>query len=595
MKIETIRIYSEVLEQGIDFKGYIKEVGYKGRIINSYTKKGRGEFSKDDSLVDRIRKVKDVDVLITCIGDGKEIPLLMIEYSTAVPTDDHKMQRSDVYFWSAVFKTPVMKISPSTKGMGQGFGGGSKFTDEYEVAVAYRAGACFYPIEWETPIGKDVLPTKESALSCIYHSQEIKKVLCTLITEFNNSNSHNDYYCRIRNEYNKSYSCVINSPKYKGKGLRDIISNSTRFQWCGDRLCVKINRFGHAMDPDRGVLYFVNMLIGFENTTTEIQVNRSTISGRGGYNSLFDALARKDTLIKYVKNIYNNKNNIFTEKDAIYVFMHALNIEKSLTIEKVSNKKYRISDDALKQFLFNHPSMTAKSIFYLSSELRLTDTKRNPICSITWNKKSVDEYLKSVNTTNYRAISINPLSFEAAKEDIITFASVELYRRINIKLLAVSYPGAQGDRCILTGEGRSVLRTYVDIIAYNGKKDNAAIFLEECKDLLSKSISDVKKLNDIKDDPQKYAGLALLARKTEGITNISEVYISVGAKATRNSQKLDVDYIFMFDLDSKNGMTVINYSIGIVDIELTKIFLPLAEDGRHLKGKIEMEQIYVVA
>ena len=41
-----------------------------------------------------------------------------------------------------------------------------------------------------------------------------------------------------------------------------MISDSTRFLWQENNLKVKINRFGHAMDPDRGVLFFANMLLG---------------------------------------------------------------------------------------------------------------------------------------------------------------------------------------------------------------------------------------------------------------------------------------------------------------------------------------------
>ena len=81
MKINSLRVYAEVLEQGIDFKEYLKKSGYACRIDNVYTKKISGEFSSSDSLVDRVRKVKDIDVLITAIANGREYPLLAVEYS----------------------------------------------------------------------------------------------------------------------------------------------------------------------------------------------------------------------------------------------------------------------------------------------------------------------------------------------------------------------------------------------------------------------------------------------------------------------------------------------------------------------------------
>ena len=45
-----------------------------------------------DSILQKITKLKDFDIAITIVSKKPEIPILMVEYSTAVPTDDHKMQ-----------------------------------------------------------------------------------------------------------------------------------------------------------------------------------------------------------------------------------------------------------------------------------------------------------------------------------------------------------------------------------------------------------------------------------------------------------------------------------------------------------------------
>lgn len=146
MIIKEIRIYAEVLEQGLDFKGYLEDIlkrqNIQALIKNIYSKKCRSRiFSNSDSLVERLRKVKDIDVLISAInGTDEEYPLLIVEYSTAVPTDDHRMQRSDVYFWGALLKVPVLKISPKDKHMDMKFGGGSKLSNEHEEFVAYNSG-----------------------------------------------------------------------------------------------------------------------------------------------------------------------------------------------------------------------------------------------------------------------------------------------------------------------------------------------------------------------------------------------------------------------------------------------------------------------
>ena len=93
MTIDVIRIYAEVLEQGIDFKEYLIRSGAACPILNIYTKKSHGKITREDSVVNRLRKSKDADILITAIGNHQEYPILMVEYSSAVPADEYSTIR----------------------------------------------------------------------------------------------------------------------------------------------------------------------------------------------------------------------------------------------------------------------------------------------------------------------------------------------------------------------------------------------------------------------------------------------------------------------------------------------------------------------
>lgn len=592
MNIKEIRIYAEVLEQGLDFRDYVKRAGYAGVIRNVYVKKTRDEFSPQDSVIDRIRKVKDADVLISALSGDKEHPLLMVEYSTAVPTDDHKMQRSDVYYWSAVFKVPTMKISPSKKGMSQDFGGGSRITDEQEQRLAFERGALFFPIKWDTPPGSDVLPTKENALSCIPSSDAVQETIASIIDTFRACNGACDFYDRLKRQYAAKYREPLTRTSVSS--IKANVVNSSRFHWYGDKLAVKINRFGHAMDPDRGVLYYANMLVGAENTITVVQVNRpDDPAARGGYSALFDALARKKELLGYVSDIICHSANIFTDENALHVFACGLNIDKAVRFEKVSEHNYRIKDDVLERFLFAHVGMAAKSIFFLSTELRLIDKNRDTICTVRWNKEPILKYLDSVNTNNRAPIPIKPLTMAEAKEDIVTFASVELYKKMGCKLLAVSYPGAQGDRCILTGAGRKVLRIYVDIIAYKEDANGITVFLEECKDKFSRSQDDVIKLCRIASGQEERDGLKALFRKTIGRDSIRNLFISVAAKKDASPPKFSVNYTFMFGLSFDSQHTYIDYTVNVADRAAAAEFSPLMNGGK-LAGRLEYDKLYVI-
>ncbi|WP_231860254.1 hypothetical protein [Helicobacter himalayensis] len=109
MKIDELRIYAECLEQGLDFKEYFSKINKDFGIKNIYFTKIRGNLLATDSILQRISKLKDFDVIVTILCDSKEFPILLVEYSTAVPTDDHKMQRSDVYFWASIFQISCVK------------------------------------------------------------------------------------------------------------------------------------------------------------------------------------------------------------------------------------------------------------------------------------------------------------------------------------------------------------------------------------------------------------------------------------------------------------------------------------------------------
>ena len=163
-------------------------------------------------------------------------------------------------------------------------------------------------------------------------------------------------------------------------------------------------------------------------------------------------------------------------------------------------------------------------------------------------------------------------------------------------LLAVSYPGAQGDRCILSGGvGRKVLRTYIDIIAYQEKDGVATVFLQECKDIISKSISDAHKLNTLVEDEEKLKGLSILYRKTTNHETSLSLNIGIGAKYSPMPPAMNVDYIFMFSIDDSHlNKTIINYNAAIINTALVEDFGALANDNGKLIGYLELDKIYVV-
>ena len=593
MKIQKMRVYCEVYEQGLETKDYLvsvlqeKEIDCEIDII--YTKKVRGEFLPNESLVTRIRKIKDIDIMVTAISDDNEIPIVLIEYSTAVPTDDHIMQRSDVVYWSAKFKVPSLKISPLNKGMANEHGGGDKITDEFEKRVALKNNAVYYTLKWQSNKENDVLLTNENRLSCIPYSTTLRNYFLKMIDFFVAADSHFAYFDKLLADY-KSENAAL--PKTLSMSeVKDMFPTSTRFTWTDCGLTAKINRFGHAMDPDRGVIYFCNMMNGTASTFAEFQVERSSVDARGGYNSLFDMMANKEEMIKYV----SEHKAAFSAEDAKHVFFRGLGIDRYFKKTNIERGVVKLDDAELLNYLRNASGFALKSIFILSNNIVLTSKGRKLLLTIKYNRNVIDEYLEILNTFTYEITKIRQLESDDINEDIVTYASAYLLKAAGMKILAISYPGAQGDRCMLIGEGRNVDREYIDLIAYSKTKDDTInLTLHESKDKLSKSSMDIRKLNAIISSEEQIASLKKLTLKIINNDSISTINIGIGGKGSAMPAGVKLDYVMLFDLENNKDGVAVLWSIGVINTKLIDVLKPLLNDSGKLSGRISVGSLYCI-
>ena len=594
MKATEFRIYFEVLEQGFDIKDYLtatcKNLGIASNIQLIYSKKIRSPLVESESIINRIRKIKDIDLLITAVYNDSEYPLLLIEYSTAVPTDDHIMQRSDVMYWGRFYNVPSLKISPLNKGMENNHGGGDKITDRFEKGLAILNNAVFYTVKWHTD-DNGLLVTNPSRLSCIAKSNELSGIFHSVINTFNTISEYSEYYPSLLNKYlEENQDCE----KITTDFVQEKFPSSTRFTWINTDLMVKINRFGHALDPDRGVVYFANMMLGRNNIISEIQVERRSFEGRGGYKSLFDLCSHEKLLNDYVKNLELPKMDA---KTAYYIFTHGLNIEKYFPRSDVDSEIV-LEEDQIYSYLCSGSGFAAKSLFILSKQIILSNKDREKILTITIPEKPVKDYLSSLKIHTYDITPISPMDALQINEDIVTYGSLLLLKKAGINILAVSYPGAQGDRCILvgTGKGRNVKREYVDLIGYDCLENGTLqIILHECKDYLSKSGKDVEKMKDIIKNKEKMEGLKTLTLKLIQNNKITETKIGIGGKGQKMPTTVGLDYVMLFDLSSDNEGTNIFWNIGVISSKMSKYFDKLLDSEGRYAGKEKIEQLYVIS
>jgi hypothetical protein len=78
MIINEIRVYSEVYEQGLDIKDYILNINKDFTVKNIYSKKNRNKLNASVSIIDKIRSIKDIDILVTFVCENSEYPIALI-------------------------------------------------------------------------------------------------------------------------------------------------------------------------------------------------------------------------------------------------------------------------------------------------------------------------------------------------------------------------------------------------------------------------------------------------------------------------------------------------------------------------------------
>lgn len=254
--------------------------------------------------------------------------------------------------------------------------------------------------------------------------------------------------------------------KIKAFDLPDLkLLSSSRTEWkeASKEFYLKINRFGHAMDPERGML-------AYYGTICDNMIARMLFDKK---NSAW----YKDTPEELTIETYLKKNGLKIANDFLQCFILGSGLHNNkpfleLTAKLKGNKEKNIEID-LSNFLsenFHTLNKALRTVFKFSKQLHIIDTENAIRIKFIWKpfsaKKDFDAF-PAITPIQHRTL------FD---EDDITYISVHNVLKENgYKLIAVSYPGAQGDRVVLAeaGTGRRQQRRYIDIISYLPKSHSA--------------------------------------------------------------------------------------------------------------------------
>jgi len=303
---------------------------------------------------------------------------------------------------------------------------------------------------------------------------------------------------------------------------------------------VKLNRFGHAMDPERGMLAYYGTLT--PNVVSKMVFSKTT-------NAWYKDIEKEEE----IKHIVNK--GLENAYDFLYCFalgseLYA-NKEFMDIISKYKNySKSSIVIDITKfiQNNFSNLNKQLKTIFTYSKYFFIEDDNGQRRVTFVWKP-----YQESQELTFYEDYSnvTQIVERKVLDEDDVTYIVVHNILKLNgYKVVAVSYPGAQGDRRILiqAKTGRKQPRRYVDIISF---LPNKATTLEESKGVynVSKIQNSISRLSLYKTDEKYKSGLNDFLKRFAPEALGTPIKIGVGFWASKSFTVSHIIELNLKDLD----------------------------------------------
>jgi len=553
--IEEIRIYYECLEQANHFvKPAIEKLFTDIPLKLIRQKKNFNIYGRN---IAKVIYWKDPDILISVVSDKKEYPIIFIEFSNAVFTEDHELQRFDGLVASAENNCIYVKISPILKKSVSDHGGNIDFNYLNSFAVILKKyEKLFFHFDWAVD-EKSVVQVQEKYLSCPEPDKNFNLFIATVLKHIKNKGYYEKWQDGVNKEllkdtffkqWNDSVS-NINFETYEQL-------NSSRTLWISESqefgknfLELKLNRFGHAMDPERGMLsYYGTMLPNVISKMRFVEDN----------NAWYKDIQTENKIESYI-----NKNGLKKAKDFLYCFLlgsglHS-NGEFKLICEKIKESKDDLIKIDLTEFLNNNflvLNKALRTIFKFSRAVYLEDGTSTKKVIFSWKAfNGLKEFEKLTDVTPIRNLT-------SLDEDLVTYITIHNILIPNgFEVLAASYPGAQADRVVLIEPctGRKQKRKYIDIISYHQNKNITA--MQENKGEYSETSirSEIAEISKYKTDKKYKEALKTFQKRFEEKVVDSVLKIGVGfwsspkftLTAVKNFDLKNLDYFVYIRRDMK--------------------------------------------
>jgi len=582
-----INIYYESIEQGLYLKNTLEKqiVRNNDEIFLVKFKKINKPNKSYASSINSILLRKNPDILISVVKNDIENPIVMMEFSTAVFTKDHELQRSDNIVVAKNNNCVFIKVSPLNKYTDKEHGGDTKYNFIEQYSLFYKKyNELAFHINWDNSCNTKYLDRDDIFLTVPRNNLLLVELLSYVYQTINQSdytnwkkhllaNLKSSVYFNKWIEKLEVFKSEENIQKFKSN--RMIWEKFNKSLSEKDVLNIKINRMGHAMDPERGLLHYYGSLYRdqFRKLVAKFEFNKNTVSW---YKQTSPKAER------YIKDKLENINEI-SKYHLIDFLLYGLSIPN---IQDFVNecKKYNYCLVNIDKYLTNNYlsiNNSFRSIIDNCDYLHISDGKSTEVY-LMWDKNlylDIKYDLKQNHKKNITELKIR----NSISEDDVTYIIIHNIFKLNkINVIDVSYPGARSDRPPLLPEpqlGKAQRRIYNDIVAYS---ENKIIFHENKGIFNLKAINaDINKVSKLKTDSPEIDAVYKFAENEN--LKVEKIIVGVGfAKSPNMTKSFDliefdkVDYFILINVDNNEWKIFSNIDdslfekkSGIIDLPLT--------------------------
>jgi hypothetical protein len=591
------RIYYECLEQANDYIKPLVSSSVDGDVDIRLIRRVKSASAFNSGAVGAIQYLVTPDIMITGVKDNKEYPLIIIEISEAVTTEDHELQRTYGAISAYFANTFYIKISGNKKS-DKVFGGADyNAYSTPRIFIDSKNFEGYLIAEWPLTQNSDTLLVRnQEFLSCPQSIELLNDSINCIIKSFINTDQ--GWYASALESLKTKPSYIKFVEKVnQAAGLEQLMNswrtrvssnpNKLRFHIKSDFIGAKINRFDHAMDPDRGVLTFISFFCSGDHKVYGIY---ALVRERSN-----DVLKRRLSTMDDLKEKLNAA--FVKDKGGIPGWLQnylTLEVAKLTAIDETLD----ITDFILTKKKEIDKNKVLITLFYFLDGIFLN---HNGI-KIIWNRSKIlgDENADALELVrshfNFDLISEpNSIKIETneVNEDEVTYILIHKILRPNgFKIISVSYPGAQGSSAILPNptKGKAQDRLYADVIAslpHNSENIDINVLLNESKGMFSKASinNDVTKILNYKQDPLKKLGLSNMLIKANVIDTQDKlkdilIGVSFGINSSTYTDWNPADIDFMMIIVDRE-----HWKIGVFNQKLFQVLT-------NIEGNTEFPIIY---